>query len=408
MIGNGLVTDRPVVRVTRQGLELRNPTSGWPFALSVGALAVVVSIVTLGHWHSATDARSLLLTLLLAGAATVGGRFAFTAAGMTLVTPPLHVYVVSAAILAGPLAAIVVGVAAGAATLISPPQGQLFSAGMGALQGAAAAAVAAQFDQGELSRALPTECAAVAATAAVVWISGQALLFLARDIPIRRLWRLELPSSAGEFVVALAVAPAIITLDRGGSLLAVALLTAVMLGGFAAFRSYRRRLFELNAQMEQLSRIDPLTGAANRRAFTERLGQERSRATRSGRPFALLLFDLDDFKQLNDTYGHPAGDHVLGELTRKLRGRLRREDMLARIGGDEFAVIATEATDHSAVEALAALITATAREPVPHRQQEITVSVSVGATLADGQLEPEQLLRRADEALYQTKRSGRS
>jgi diguanylate cyclase (GGDEF)-like protein len=395
----------PVVAVTRQGLAVRNPKSGWPLALSVAVSAMLVCTAALRAWHSAADGKALGLVALLTAAAAVSGRLSFRSAN-TMQSAPWVVYVVCAAILLGPLGAILAGAAAAAAALTSPPEAQLFNASIGAIQGATAAAAAVRFGGAGLSSHLLGECAAVAAAAVATWGVGQLALHLVRGIPLQYLRQNELPAALGELLVAVGAGPAMILLYRDASLLALGMFAATLIAAFAVFRSYRRRLLGLNAEVERLSRSDALTGTGNRRAFDERLEQECSRSQRSGRPFALLLIDLDKLKQINDTHGHLAGDRALREVTARLRSRLRREDQLARIGGDEFAVIATETPDTYAIEQLAAALNEATSSPVTYEHTPINATISIGACLADDQPQPQQLLRLADTALFQAKQAG--
>ena len=110
----------------------------------------------------------------------------------------------------------------------------------------------------------------------------------------------------------------------------------------------KRRLVDAEARQREIANLDPLTGIANRRAFDSalrrelaaRLDSQNGRRRSDDEPFALLVFDLDDFKSINDDYGHPVGDAVLRQTAERARDVLRSTDLLARIGGDEFAVIA--------------------------------------------------------------------
>lgn len=156
-------------------------------------------------------------------------------------------------------------------------------------------------------------------------------------------------------------------------------------------------------QLRRLASFDPLTGLANRGEFSSALG----RAIAQGRPLNLLLFDLDGFKEVNDSLGHHAGDAVLVETARRLQGLAGRADVVARLGGDEFAVLQTSGDD-SAAQALAARAIETLRQPVEVEGVAVGVGTSIGIVCHDGErTDAEELLRGADIALYRAKGDGR-
>ena len=154
---------------------------------------------------------------------------------------------------------------------------------------------------------------------------------------------------------------------------------------------------------------DPLTGLANRAAFLERARFEIQRAERSGRPLAVVLFDLDRFKSVNDRFGHPAGDRVLVGAATAISRTIRGIDLAARWGGEEFAVLlvdADESTAGTVVERIRDAVAAVAPPRVP-----ASVTVSAGIAIHHGLFERSQvegLLRRADAALYSAKGKGRN
>jgi diguanylate cyclase (GGDEF)-like protein len=175
----------------------------------------------------------------------------------------------------------------------------------------------------------------------------------------------------------------------------------------------KRRLIFANArllqELEALSRTDPLTGLANRRAFDERLRQEVARARRFGHPLALLALDLDHFKRVNDDYGHPAGDAVLRQFASIAGGCLREVDLLARPGGEEFSAILPMTGLVGAAQLAARVVAAvaTARFVVDSAVLAVTVSAGVAAGSSD-LLSPERLVAEADAALYAAKHAGRN
>lgn len=162
---------------------------------------------------------------------------------------------------------------------------------------------------------------------------------------------------------------------------------------------------EAHAQLVELARTDPLTGAANRRVFTERLAEELARAQRQRTSTTLVLLDLDRFKALNDTHGHATGDRVLCGLVDRLAGCLRATDLLARLGGDEFAVVLPATDAAAAAVALDRMVHAVGDEPVAG----VALTAAFGAVVVDGgrsDADPDRLYRRADAALYRAKARG--
>ncbi len=161
---------------------------------------------------------------------------------------------------------------------------------------------------------------------------------------------------------------------------------------------------------KRLSETDGLTGISNHRHFVELLGQEAERSRRVGRPLSLIMLDIDDFKRINDRYGHPAGDAVLTRVAQLVAGLLRRSDVVARYGGEEFAAILPDAGPEPA-----AAVAETVRSEVERRPIElpasgsIAVRISLGvATLPDDADSAAALVAAADGALYQAKRSGKN
>nr|WP_242481610.1 EAL domain-containing protein [Paracraurococcus ruber] len=154
-----------------------------------------------------------------------------------------------------------------------------------------------------------------------------------------------------------------------------------------------------------LSAHDLLTGLPNRTLFADRLRQAVAQSRRAGQPLAVLCLDLDRFKEVNDALGHAGGDRLLCEATQRLSGCLRESDTLARLGGNEFAVIQPRASRPQDAEALARRIIAAIAAPFAIDGQRVTIGVSVGIALSQpGQaIDPLQLLKDADLALFQAK-----
>jgi diguanylate cyclase (GGDEF)-like protein len=167
-------------------------------------------------------------------------------------------------------------------------------------------------------------------------------------------------------------------------------------------------LHQALARASYLSAHDVLTGLPNRALFADRLQQALAQGRRLGRPPALFCIDVDQFKAINDTLGHPAGDRLLCALSDRLVGCLREGDTLARLGGDEFAIIQPYPASTDDLEALASRLLRVARLPIKIGGQLAYASISIGIALADGQMDAAFLLQNADIALYRAKDNGRS
>ena len=166
---------------------------------------------------------------------------------------------------------------------------------------------------------------------------------------------------------------------------------------------------QYHEEIYRLMTIDGLTEIHNRRFFTEALEKEASRCRRYERTFALIMFDIDRFKQINDTYGHLAGDAVLRQLGAVLRGKVRRDDVLARTGGEEFGVILPEVNREGAIILAGKLRELVQETHFRFEGTRIPVTVSLGvAEWTPNIREAEQLVKIADEKLYEAKRTGRN
>ena len=193
--------------------------------------------------------------------------------------------------------------------------------------------------------------------------------------------------------------------------LAVAGFVIALLGYGARTVLVQLRVQTDKNQLEHLSRIDPLTELANRRHFDETLSQEFRRALRSQESLSLLMVDIDHFKILNDTYGHPEGDQYLRKVSRALNAcASRSSDLVARYGGEEFAIvlpgIGTEAATHIAQRILSTVVGLAL--PSPSVRGIVTVSIGVASTEGAWATDRAQLVAAADAALYKAKQSGRN
>lgn len=184
----------------------------------------------------------------------------------------------------------------------------------------------------------------------------------------------------------------------------------------ARIRSGRRivelskKLLGVNIQLETLSITDGLTSLYNRRYCEEQLQRTFLRASRYGRPFSFVLFDADQFKDVNDTHGHIVGDRVLRELSLLLTQSARSTDLLARYGGDEFAVIAPETSAENAFHCAERIRKQIEESPIRIGDLEIPMTVSAGIACGPlaGVNSAEQVIEHADRALYRAKAAGRN
>jgi diguanylate cyclase (GGDEF)-like protein len=162
-------------------------------------------------------------------------------------------------------------------------------------------------------------------------------------------------------------------------------------------------------EIYRLMTVDGLTQIFNRRYFNEALEREVNRSKRYSRVLSLIAFDLDHFKAINDTYGHLVGDSVLRLIASAVKPRLRREDIFARTGGEEFAVLLPEIGMEGALVTAEKIRNIAQSTPLKHEQEQIRCTVSLGvATLLEDETSPEDLYKRADERLYEAKQSGRN
>lgn len=168
-------------------------------------------------------------------------------------------------------------------------------------------------------------------------------------------------------------------------------------------------LHRAREELRTLAETDELTGALNSRAFRRLLCHELTRSARERRPLAVAMLDIDNFKAVNDEHGHLAGDAVLTQVVQILRGRLRASDIVARLGGDEFCVVLPNADEEGAARVLGELLTEVSRVKVPlPAGRSVAVTLSVGVAISNPASDEAELLKRADEALYTSKRDGRN
>lgn len=169
------------------------------------------------------------------------------------------------------------------------------------------------------------------------------------------------------------------------------------------------QLAEKNAELEKLATIDFLTGLINRRCFEERISLEISRMKRYGGQSCLLMLDIDNFKSINDKFGHPAGDAVLEGFSSLLKNELRETDIIARVGGEEFAIILVNADDKTGENVANKIRNSVETKVFNIENREIRITVSIGLTLLDSSLNSyEEAYKYADRALYAAKAQGKN
>jgi len=187
------------------------------------------------------------------------------------------------------------------------------------------------------------------------------------------------------------------------------LMAARLRRSHSAVAAANEALLEQNQLLETLAVTDGLTGVDNRKRLADVLAAQFARFRRNGRPFAVLMVDIDRFKAINDTWGHAAGDDVLVRTAAILREAVRAVDFVARYGGEEFVVVLVETATAGARDVAERIRSAIESGPITGGDARIAVTVSIGVTHSreddDG---PEAVLRRADVALYKAKRAGRN
>jgi diguanylate cyclase (GGDEF)-like protein len=165
------------------------------------------------------------------------------------------------------------------------------------------------------------------------------------------------------------------------------------------------------AELKRRAFYDPLTQIANRSLFIDTIATSLSQLESSQRPIAVMFIDLDGFKEINDTFGHAVGDRVLSEVAARLRVQVRKLDLAARVGGDEFGMLLDGMRHVSDAAVVAERIIETLRRPIPIGDAMVTIGASVGVAVVEDTsdvLEPEELMRRADMAMYLAKRQGKN
>ena len=167
---------------------------------------------------------------------------------------------------------------------------------------------------------------------------------------------------------------------------------------------------EYHEEIYRLTIIDALTDIHNKRYFLEFLDRELARSSRYERPLALVMMDIDRFRNVNEELGHLGGDFTIRELAARIKGNIRKEELFARYGGEEFAVVLPETTRDGAMLLAERLIRVINQQPFQYENKNYNVTISGGVAITPGEknITSQELIRRADENLYQAKNQGRN
>lgn len=167
---------------------------------------------------------------------------------------------------------------------------------------------------------------------------------------------------------------------------------------------------DYHEEIYRLTIVDALTDIHNRRFLIDFLDRELARSIRHDRPLSIILFDIDHFKSVNDDHGHLCGDFVLRELSHRIRGQVRREDLFARSGGEEFCMVLVETGLESARQVAERVRTLVSERPFQFESRQLPLTISLGVSTTSGEvgLTSAELIRRADAMLYLAKNNGRN
>jgi two-component system, cell cycle response regulator len=167
---------------------------------------------------------------------------------------------------------------------------------------------------------------------------------------------------------------------------------------------------EYHEEIYRLTIIDALTGVHNKRFMLEFLDRELARSARHARPLALVMIDVDMFRNINESLGHLGGDYTLREITGCIKAGVRREDLFARYGGEEFALVLVETTREGALDVAERIRVLVAQHDFIYENKkfQVTISLGVASTSGDSSLTVDELIRQADEKLFQAKHHGRN
>jgi diguanylate cyclase (GGDEF)-like protein len=179
--------------------------------------------------------------------------------------------------------------------------------------------------------------------------------------------------------------------------------TERLIGEIDRLRDQVARLQQRVEQLDELAHQDSLIKLPNRRGFMRELERLIDRAGRYGHQAAMLFVDLDGLKMINDSFGHRAGDEALIEVAQLLTKGIRRSDIVARIGGDEFAILLENSNEDAAHETAARLVDLVCGCEFKHDGDTLPLSIAIGVAMIDGRDSPDEVMHRADEEMYRRK-----
>lgn len=189
---------------------------------------------------------------------------------------------------------------------------------------------------------------------------------------------------------------------------AIGFISSFGLANFYLLRITNKKLKDTQNELKQYAYFDKLTGMRNRVSLYDKMDDMIRQSKRQTTFNAVVFMDLDGFKIINDTYGHDAGDYILVTVSQRMFKLIRESDTIARIGGDEFVMLLTNLSDKSKVESIIEKLITIVEEPILFKEIELNISLSAGIAFHsnDTLLDSDELIRRADNAMYKAKRKG--
>lgn len=244
---------------------------------------------------------------------------------------------------------------------------------------------------------------------AMVWFALSCLSFSIGSVWDHQWWLAHIIFAAGFLLLSYGVVQAFLTTGSFKTIYSQSDLFKQIIQEKKKTERALQELQQVNQKLEQLAATDSLTGIANRREFMNRAEEEISRANRNGTDLCMMVIDFDQFKNVNDEYGHQAGDKVLKEFVRLSKEIMRPSDLLGRIGGEEFALLLPETELSSSIKVAERLREYIEDSPVTYNNQTINLTISIGLAQYQPKVDTvKKWLHRADQLLYQAKDKGRN